>query len=108
MGSPERCREHRAGRRKKQGPRKRPLFVASRPASARRARRVGDATFSARMRLAGGMRVPRRGACGASARLAGMAGIELVVIDAATRLRPFKEGLRNADLYYHLAQGIRG
>jgi L-arabinose isomerase len=37
-----------------------------------------------------------------------MAGIELAVIDAGTRLRSFKESLRNADLYHHLAQGIRG
>ena len=37
-----------------------------------------------------------------------MAGIELAVIDAGTRLRSFREGLRNADLWHHLAQGIKG
>jgi L-arabinose isomerase len=37
-----------------------------------------------------------------------IAGIELAVIDRDTRLRTFKEQLRNSDLYYHLAQGIRG
>ena len=39
---------------------------------------------------------------------ADIAGIELAVIDKETRIRSFKEGLRNSDLYYHLAQGIRG
>ena len=37
-----------------------------------------------------------------------MAGIELAVIDADTRLRSFKDNLRFSDLYFHLAQGIRG
>ncbi|MFO1491679.1 MAG: L-arabinose isomerase [Kiritimatiellia bacterium] len=37
-----------------------------------------------------------------------MAGVELSVIDAGTSLRSYKEQLRNNDLYYHLAQGIRG
>jgi L-arabinose isomerase len=37
-----------------------------------------------------------------------MAGVELSVIDTETRLRSYKEQLRNNDLYYHLAQGIRG
>jgi L-arabinose isomerase len=37
-----------------------------------------------------------------------MAGVELAVIDAGTRLREFKNQLRHNDLYYHLAQGIRG
>jgi len=40
--------------------------------------------------------------------IAEIAGIELVVIDPDTRLRSFKEQLRNSDLYYHLAQGIQG
>ena len=39
---------------------------------------------------------------------AAMAGIELAVIDADTKLRAFQQGLRHEDLYYHLAQGIRG
>lgn len=37
-----------------------------------------------------------------------MAGIELVVIDAETKLAEFKQTLRNNEVYYHLAQGIRG
>jgi L-arabinose isomerase len=37
-----------------------------------------------------------------------IAGIELVVIDADTRLADFKQTLRNNEVYYHLAQGIRG
>ncbi|MCF7675793.1 MAG: L-arabinose isomerase [Akkermansiaceae bacterium] len=37
-----------------------------------------------------------------------MARIELSVIDADTRLRSYKTELRQADLYYHLAQGIQG
>ena len=40
--------------------------------------------------------------------LAEMARIELSVIDAGTRLRSYKTELRQADLYYHLAQGIQG
>jgi L-arabinose isomerase len=36
-----------------------------------------------------------------------MAGVELVVIDAATKLRDFKQTLRNNEIYYHLAQGLR-
>ncbi|MBL9214428.1 MAG: L-arabinose isomerase [Opitutaceae bacterium] len=36
-----------------------------------------------------------------------IAGIELVVIDAATRLRDFQQTLRANEVYYHLAQGIR-
>jgi L-arabinose isomerase len=36
-----------------------------------------------------------------------IAGIELVVIDAGTRLREFKTSLRHNDLYYALAQGLR-
>ncbi len=35
-----------------------------------------------------------------------IAGIELAVIDAGTRLRSFKESLRNAEVYYHLAPGL--
>jgi L-arabinose isomerase len=37
-----------------------------------------------------------------------MAGIELVVIDADTKLAPFKQDLRTNEVYYHLAQGLRG
>ena len=36
-----------------------------------------------------------------------IAGIELVVIDADTRLAQFKQDLRTNEVYYHLAQGIR-
>ena len=36
-----------------------------------------------------------------------IAGIELVVIDADTNLREFKTELRQNDLYYVLAQGLR-
>ena len=36
-----------------------------------------------------------------------IAGIELAVIDGGTRLREFKTGLRQSDLYYTLAQGLR-
>ncbi len=36
-----------------------------------------------------------------------MAGIELVSIDADTKLSEFKQTLRNNEVYYHLAQGIR-
>ena len=36
-----------------------------------------------------------------------IAGLELVVIDTDTRLREFKNGLRQNDLYYALAQGLR-
>ncbi len=36
-----------------------------------------------------------------------IAGVELVVIDTDTRLRPFKNELRQNDLYYVLAQGLR-
>lgn len=35
-----------------------------------------------------------------------IAGIELAVIDAETRLRSFKENLRHAEIYYHLAPGL--
>ncbi|MBE7184825.1 MAG: L-arabinose isomerase [Methylobacterium mesophilicum] len=38
---------------------------------------------------------------------ANIAGIETVVIDADTRLSSFKQDLRNNEVYYHLAQGIR-
>ena len=37
-----------------------------------------------------------------------MARIELSVIDQETQLRSYKTELRQADLYYHLAQGIQG
>jgi L-arabinose isomerase len=37
-----------------------------------------------------------------------IAGIELAVIDADTRIREFQTQLRNNDLYYALAQGVRG
>lgn len=36
-----------------------------------------------------------------------IAGIELVTINADTRLTEFKQTLRNNEVYYHLAQGIR-
>jgi L-arabinose isomerase len=36
-----------------------------------------------------------------------IAGIEMVSIDANTRLGEFKQTLRNNEVYYHLAQGIR-
>ena len=35
-----------------------------------------------------------------------IANIEIVVIDADTRLRQFKQDLRNNELYYHLAPGL--
>lgn len=38
---------------------------------------------------------------------ANMAGIELVVIGADARLAEFKQTLRNNEVYYHLAQGLR-
>jgi L-arabinose isomerase len=37
-----------------------------------------------------------------------IAGIELVVIDADTKLSQFKQDLRTNEVYYHLAQGLRG
>lgn len=36
-----------------------------------------------------------------------MAGIEMVLIGADTKLGEFKQTLRNNEVYYHLAQGIR-
>jgi L-arabinose isomerase len=39
--------------------------------------------------------------------LATIAGIELAVIDADTKLSQFKQDLRTNEIYYHLAQGIR-
>jgi L-arabinose isomerase len=38
--------------------------------------------------------------------LAEMAGIEIVVIDANTEIRNFKQELRQNELYYHLAPGL--
>jgi len=38
--------------------------------------------------------------------LAEIAGIELAVIDADTKLRDFKTQLRNSEVYYHLAPGF--
>jgi len=35
-----------------------------------------------------------------------MVGVELAVIDAETRLEPFKTSLRNGEVYYHLAPGL--
>ncbi len=35
-----------------------------------------------------------------------IAGVELVLIDAATELRDFKAQLRNNELYYHIAPGL--
>jgi L-arabinose isomerase len=37
-----------------------------------------------------------------------VAGIELAVIDARTRLREFKDALRQNEMYYHLAFGLGG
>jgi L-arabinose isomerase len=37
-----------------------------------------------------------------------IAGLELAVIDADTNLARFKQDLRTNEVYYHLAQGIRG
>ena len=39
---------------------------------------------------------------------ADIAGIELVHIGAGTRLADFKQTLRTNEIYYHLAQGLRG
>ncbi|HND60837.1 MAG TPA: L-arabinose isomerase [Opitutaceae bacterium] len=36
-----------------------------------------------------------------------IAGIEMLTIDADTRLADFKQSLRNNEVYYHLAHGIR-
>ena len=36
-----------------------------------------------------------------------IAGIELVTIDADTKLSEFKQNLRNNEVYYHLSQGFR-
>ncbi|MBS0664263.1 MAG: L-arabinose isomerase [Verrucomicrobia bacterium] len=36
-----------------------------------------------------------------------IAGIELLTVDADTRLADFKQSLRNNEVYYHLAQGFR-
>src|SRR5262250_2101717 len=38
--------------------------------------------------------------------LAGIAGIELTLIDARTELRDFKRQLREGEIYYHLAPGL--
>ena len=35
-----------------------------------------------------------------------IANIELAVIDSETKLEPFRESLRNAEIYYHLASGL--
>jgi len=35
-----------------------------------------------------------------------IAGIELAIIDSETRLRQFKQDLRNNEIYYHLAPGL--
>ena len=37
---------------------------------------------------------------------AAIAGIEIAIIDADTKIRDFTRELRQADLYYHLAQGL--
>jgi L-arabinose isomerase len=36
-----------------------------------------------------------------------IAGIEMVLIGADTKMSDFKQTLRNNEVYYHLAQGIR-
>ena len=38
--------------------------------------------------------------------LAELADVELVVIDAKTELRAFKQNLRHNEMYYHLAPGL--
>ena len=38
--------------------------------------------------------------------LAEIAGVELVVIDAKTEIRSFKQELRQNEIYYHLAPGL--
>jgi len=38
--------------------------------------------------------------------LAEIAGIEIAVIDANSRLREFKAQLRSDELYYHLGPGL--
>ena len=38
--------------------------------------------------------------------LAEIAGIEVAVIDADTRIREFKAQLRADEIYYHLAPGL--
>ena len=35
-----------------------------------------------------------------------MASIELVLIDKSTQIPPFKQQLRNNEVYYHLAKGL--
>jgi L-arabinose isomerase len=37
-----------------------------------------------------------------------IAGVELVLINAGTKLADFKQTLRCNEVYYHLAQGIHG
>jgi L-arabinose isomerase len=37
-----------------------------------------------------------------------IAGVELAIIDADTRLREFEQALRNNEIYYHIAPGLRG
>ena len=39
---------------------------------------------------------------------ANIAGVELVKIDANTELDSFRKELRDSEVYWHLAQGIRG
>jgi L-arabinose isomerase len=38
--------------------------------------------------------------------LAEIAGIEVAIIDAETRVREFKQTLRNNEIYYHIAPGL--
>ncbi len=38
--------------------------------------------------------------------LAEIANLELMVIDDSTKIRTFKQELRNNELYYHLASGL--
>lgn len=40
--------------------------------------------------------------------LAEIAGVEVAVIDAETRLRDFKQQLRNNEVYHHIASGMKG
>ena len=38
--------------------------------------------------------------------LAEIAGVEVAVIDTETKLREFRQQLRNNEVYYHIAPGL--
>jgi L-arabinose isomerase len=38
--------------------------------------------------------------------LAEIAGVEVAIIDAETKLREFRQQLRNNEIYYHIAPGL--